>query len=630
MYMANIITAVAVVWSLIQIYWAVFGFFNVMISRPIHVAFGLALTFLLYSIKGSKKNIEDFQDNKSILNYVDIGLALLSLATAVYMVINVERITSRIAFVDEVFLGDIVIGVILVVLILEAGRRCLGLALPLLAGVFLLYQFFGQHLPNLLRHGGISIQQFIDMNLLSATGIYSTPVAVAADTVFYFLIFAAFLDISGGGQFFIDIATKLAGKFRGGPAKVAVVASGLMGMINGSAVGNVAGTGAFTIPLMKKTGYSPKFAGAVEAVASTGGQIMPPIMGAAAFVMAQFVGIPYFEVAKAAAIPALLFYIALFIAVDIKAKEENILGIGKEQLKELAKDWKKRVHLILPLVLLIYMIFRGYSLQYSAMLATALSIPLALIRPETRFKFSSLINALETSAIQSIAVTVPSAVAGIIVGVVTFSGIGMKFSTFLIQISGGNLYPTLFLVMLGCIVCGMAMPTTAAYIITAVLMAPALIDIGIAPIAAHMFVLYFAVLSMVTPPVALASYAGAGIAGADAMETGFQAWFLALNGFIVPYAFATNPALLLQGSITEGLFVFIAAVVGTYFIAKGLFTNKLTHVHKAGFVLAGILLIDTRLITDIVGLILGLLCLFILSKKEKELHAIAESKKANI
>ena len=618
MNVAAIITTVAVVWSLIQIYWAGFGFFNVMISRPIHVAFGLALTYLLYTIKGVKKKFDDdVLGARNKLPWYDIVLALLSLSVGFYMIIFADRITTRIPFVEDVFTSDIVVGIILVLLILEAGRRTMGIALPLLAIIFLAYQFLGQNLPGILRHSGITLGQFVDMNLLSPTGIFSTPVGVATDTVYYFLIFAAFLGICGGGKLFIDIATKLTGRFRGGPAKVSVIGSALFGTISGSAVGNVAAVGTFTIPLMKSIGYPPQFAGAVEAVAATGGQLMPPIMGAAAFVMAQFLGMSYAQVALAAAIPAILFYGALFIGVDLKAKEEGLLGIPREALMHLGKDWKKRIHLAIPLVLLIYMIFKGFSLQYSALLATLISIPVAMIRPETRITLKQVIQALEVAAKTSIVVTVPSAVAGIIIGVVIFSGLGMKFSTFLLQISGGYMYPTLFMVMIACLVCGMAMPTTAAYIITSVLMAPALIKIGISPICAHMFIFYFAILSMVTPPVALSAYAGAGIAGADANKTGYQAWFLALNGFIIPYAFVADSSLLLQGTIFGAISTGLVAFAGTFFIAKGLISRGMPMWLRLMFVITGISLIDPRWITDIAGIILGVFCLWIWRPMEK-------------
>jgi TRAP transporter 4TM/12TM fusion protein len=378
---------------------------------------------------------------------------------------------------------------------------------------------------------------------------------------------------------------------------------------------------------MKSIGYSPTFAGAVEAVASTGGQLMPPIMGAAAFVMAQFLGISYAKVALAAAIPALLYYAALFVAVDLKAKEDNLLSVSKEALRNLGTDWKKRLHLMIPVLVLIYMIFKGFSLQYAALLSTICSIALAMARPETRLKLKGLFEALEIPAKQSVVVTVPSAVAGIIVGVVTFSGLGMKFSTFLLQLTAGRLYPTLVMVMIGCLICGMAMPTTAAYIISSVLMAPALISIGVAPIAAHMFIIYFAILSMVTPPVALAAYAGAGIAGADAMRTGYLAWFLALSGFIVPYAFVMNTALLLQGSLVETVRTGCIALAGSYFLARGLISKRIAWWMRGGFILAGILLIDPGWISDAVGMGLAGLCLLLshVAEKKRRARSLIES-----
>lgn len=592
----------AIGWSLFQLYTAGFGFLNAMLMRPIHIGFALAITFLTYSWK-EKADPESEDVKKSSIGWFDALLALLSIVIVIYMVLNQERIISREGFVDPVFGTDIVFGIILVLLIMEASRRLFGNLLPLLAAIFLSYQFFGQNLPGVLSHRGINLTKFTDMQFLSTSGIFSTPASVSTDTVFYFLVFGAFLEISGGGKFFIDLAVRIAGRYRGGPAKVAIIASGLMGSISGSAVGNVASTGVFTIPLMKRIGYSPVFAGAVEACASTGGQIMPPIMGAAAFVLAQFVGVPYSEVVIAAIIPAFLYYIALFIAVDIRAKEKNLMGVNVKESGLLSPDWWKKAYLLLPVVVLIYMILKGYTLQYAALFATLSIIPVGWLRAETRINPGAFIKGLESAGRKAIVVAVPCALAGILVGVVAYTGLGAKFSAFLLKWSGGDLLLTLVVVMIACIVMGMAMPTTAAYIITAALMAPALTEIGVEPLAAHMFIFYFAILSMITPPVALAAYTGAGIAGADLMRTGYQGWFLSLSGFIIPYAFVMNNALLAQGDMFEIARTVTGAIIGVYALSKGVISMRIPWWLKIGYAVSGIMLISPQVVTDIIGLL---------------------------
>lgn len=625
MYWVRIAGTLAVVWSLFQMFTAGFGFLNAMIMRPMHVSLALAITFLTYTWKNKcvKKEQSDRDDtcdqsdkadesNKSgkralpgiYPQWQDYIPALISLNIGLYLVMNQARIISRQNFVDPVFLGDMICGGILILLILEAGRRLFGKILPLLVTFFLAYQFFGHNLPGILGHRGIDFVKFTEMQFLSTSGVFGIPVGVSTDTVFYFLLFGAFLEISGGGKFFIDLALKATGRFRGGPAKVAVVASGLMGMINGSAVGNVAGTGVFTIPLMKRVGYSPVFAGAVEAVASTGGQIMPPIMGAAIFVLAQFVGIPYAQIAVSAIVPALLFYVALFIAVDIRAKERNLVGIQLDKMSETEEKWWLRSFLLLPVFILVSLIIKGFTLQYAALLATLSVIPISFFSTSTRLKPAALLSALESTGKKAVVVAVPCALAGIMVGIVAYTGLGAKFSAFLIQLSGGHLLPTLVLVMFSCLIMGMAMPTTAAYIITAVLMAPALIKIGVEPLAAHMFIFYFSILSMVTPPIALAAFTGAGIAGADLMKTGFQAWFLALSGFLIPYAFVLNTALLAQGTIFEILRTAIGAGIGTYALGKGVISDKIAFWLRGFYLVAGGLLISPDIFTDILGVML--------------------------
>ncbi len=522
----------AIAWSVFQLYTAGTGFYPEMIQRPVHLVFALSLVFLIYPAQGPARGKEG-QTFWGDVAWYDLLLSGLSLVGGAHLVWNYERLISRMHFVDPLDPLDIVIALLLIGLTLEACRRVVGWSLPTLASVFLVYQLLGPWMPGLLRHTGISLSDLAEQQALAVQGLFGIPTGVISNYVFYFILFAAFMEVSGGGQLFIDLAFRLTGTRRGGPAKGAIVGSSLMGTISGSAVANVSATGVFTIPLMKQAGYPARFAGAVEAVASTGGQLMPPIMGSAAFIMAEMVGIPYLQVALVATIPALAYYVAIFLMVDLKAKQEGLLGLKPEDLPDLAKV-RSRLVLLLPMGVLVYYIFAGYSLQWAAFMATVAVVAASLFNRATGSSPSDILKALEMGARRAVGVTVPAAAAGVVVGVVSYTGLGLKFSSLIIAASGGYLVPALVLIMLGCIIMGMGMPTSGSYIMGAILMAPALQKMGVPIIPAHLFVLYFCALSMVTPPVALASYVAAGISGAGIMETGWQAFQLSLAGFIIP------------------------------------------------------------------------------------------------
>lgn len=617
---AKIGSLIAICWSVFQLYTAGFGFFHVMIQRPVHLTLALALAFLTYPFRKNTGVADEDAPKGFEPGLLDFALAVVSLGTGLYLLLHSERIITRIYFVDKVFSADILIGILIVCLVLEAGRRVIGPVLPAVAIFFLIYQFYGKSLPGLLRHQGIGLDRFMDMQILSPNGVYGIPLGVSTTAVFYFILFAAFLEISGGGKFFVDMAFRLTSKLRGGPAKAAIVGSSIMGTINGSAVANVVGTGIFTIPLMKRAGYPGVFAGAVEAVSSTGGQIMPPIMGAAAFVMAEMLGMPYPQVAIAAIGPAIAYYLAVFIMVDLKAKVERLKPVDFFDMPKLAEEIKARIHLMIPLVLVVVMLFSGYTLMLSAFVGTVSIIPVGMIRRQTRLSIQDIILALETGARKAVVVAIPCAVAGIIVGVVTYSGLGLKFSSLIINASGGNVIVALLLVMVGCIIMGMGMPTTAAYIMGAVLMAPALVKLGVPPLAAHMFVFYFACLSMVTPPVALAAYAAAGISETDSMQTGIQSFLLALAGFLVPFAFVFNTSLLLQGKRLQILWVLSFTSVGVYALAKAVIGYKLRRYFwfRVAYFIAAILLIAPDHITDLIGIAVLALILVIQNRLESK------------
>lgn len=598
----------AIGWSTFQLYTAGVGFYPEMIQRPLHVVFALSLAFLIYPARRNTER-EEGQTFWGSAAWYDLLLSGLAMAAGAHLVWHYERLATRIHFVDPLHPLDIAAALVLIVLTLEACRRVVGWSLPTIALVFFIYQLIGPWMPGLLRHSGISLSDLAEQQGLSVQGLFGIPTGVISNYVFYFILFAAFMEISGGGQLFIDLAFRLTGTRRGGPAKGAIVGSSLMGTISGSAVANVSGTGVFTIPLMKKAGYSAPFAGAVEAVASTGGQLMPPIMGSAAFIMAEMVGISYLSIALYATIPAVVYYVAVFLMVDLKAKKEGLLGLKAEELPSLGK-LKTRLMLLLPMGVLVYQIFAGYSLQRAAFTATLSVVVASLFSRVTRLSPSDILKALQMGARRAVGVTVPAAAAGIVVGVVSYTGIGLKFSSLIIMTSGGYLLPALVLIMLGCIIMGMGMPTSGAYIMGAILMAPALQAMGVEIIPAHLFVLYFCALSMVTPPVALASYVAASISGAGIMETGWCAFKLSLAGFLIPYAFVFNPAIVLQGSWSETLWTSGSLLLGIFALA-GAIMQYLFRPNRRWETLclwaSAFLLISPESITDGIGLLVLLL-----------------------
>lgn len=579
----RVASLLAIGWSLIQLYAAIAGRPDVMLFRPLHVLLAVALVFaampVLRRYSGEDHDDESDAEERGTdedappkppapvwTRIIDHFCVAASLAAIAYYVLHASRLAERVTFVDEVLVSDVFVGLLILVLILEACRRVVGPSLPILALIFLAYQFWGNHLSGVLRHRGVDLEQFIDLQLLTPQGLFGVPVGISADYVFYFILFAAFLQVSGGGKFFIDLALALTGRARGGPAKASVVGSALMGSINGSAVANVVSTGVFTIPLMRRTGYSRTFAAAVEAMASSAGQILPPIMGAGAFIMAQTIGWPYQEVAFAAIIPALLFFVAGYFMVDLQARRLGITRLDKSYRVGF-DEVTNRIHLLIPLVFLVYMILSGRSLMLSATWAIGLALATSYLRRATWVAPTGILQALESGARRAVSVALPCAVAGIIVGVITQTNLGLRFTGLILTLSGGELFTALFLVMLGSIVLGLGMPTTSAYIMSAVLMTPALVELGVQPIAAHMFVFYFACMSMLTPPVALASFAAAGIAGSSLNKTSLTAFRISLAAFLIPFAFVYGPGLLLQGDPMEIAVSTATAIISTYALA---------------------------------------------------------------
>ena len=530
---AVIATLTAVALSIIHL-WHPVDPFDTWSIRLIHLCLGMVIAFLTYPmIKGKKIGVLDF---------LFAGLAIVVHA---YVLIFMDDIIARFALPTTM---DLVMGAICIALVLEMTRRVIGLPMVIIAIVALLYAYFGDLIPGVLGHRGFSVSRIIDHLYLYIEGIFGVPIGVSATFVILFIIFGAFLQATKTGDFMMNIANSVAGGARGGPAKIAVVASGLFGSISGSAVANVAATGVYTIPLMKRTGYKSHIAGAIEAVASTGGQLMPPIMGAAAFVMAELTGIPYLTIIVAAFLPALLYFSAVQIAVHLIAVKTGLKGLNKDEILSFKRVIIEGGHLIVPLVVLIYMLA---VLRMSPMSAAFWSIVAAVIisslRKGSRMHPKALIKALEMGAKGALSVIAACACAGIIIGVITLTGLGLKFTSIIVDFGGGNLFFTLLLTMAACYILGMGLPTTAAYIIVAVLAAPALIELGVPVLAAHLFVFYSALISAITPPVALASIAGAGVAHAEPMKTAFTSMRIGLMLFMLPFAFVYIPSLLIHG-----------------------------------------------------------------------------------
>lgn len=579
-----------------------------LVFRIMTLAFSMVLAFFLFP--GRKGQTHPH------IPWADLGLSALSLASLAYLLVRYEYVTMRYPTADPLSVLDMVVGAVGTVLVLEATRRTIGAALPIVALVFIAYALAGPWLPGDLRHRGLTVEILLDQTYFTTEGIFGIPLGVAGSYVILFVIFGAFLEKSGAGQFFMNFANAIAGGQRGGPGKVAVVSSSLFGTISGSAVANVMVDGWLTIPMMKRTGFKPEAAAAIEAVASTGGQIMPPIMGAAAFVMAEFMGVSYAQIMLAALIPALFYYGALFAAIHFNAIRSGLKGIPREELPVLGFIMWRQGHLFLPLVIIFVLLVQGFTATYAAIMATAAVLVLSWVRRETRVTPRRAVAALRDGAEQTVPVAMATAAAGIVIGVILQLGLAIRFTGFLVDVAGGNLIIALLITMVAGIVLGMGMPTTPAYIMQAALLIPALIKLGVVPMAAHMFAFYFSCLSAVTPPVALAVYAAASISRCSLWGAGWQAVKFAAAGFIVPFFFIYSPALLFEGPWMEILRAVLTGTIGVIALAAGLegyFVRVARPWERAIFIAAAIMLIHPGFYTDIVGL--GVLAFGLLLQK---------------
>ena len=612
-----IINGICVLFAAFQLYTATFGILDAHLQRAIHLTFGFLLIFLLYPTRQSW--------SKTKMNPIDVLFALAGACSAMYIVYNYNELVLRAGMNTET---DFIVALIGTVLVFEAARRVVGWPMIIVALVFLLYAFFGPYVPGIMAHRGVGLEEMFDHLFFTTEGIFGTPMGVSSTFIYLFILFGAYLEATGLGKFFIDLANAIAGWAAGGPAKVAVLSSGLMGTVSGSSVGNVAGTGSFTIPMMKKLGYRPAFAGAVEAAASTGGQLMPPVMGAAAFLMAEFVGVPYFDVVKAAVIPAMLYYIGVWLGVHYEAKKFGLKGTPRDQLPKFKDLFLEKGHLAIPLIVIIYLLVSGYTPMRAALAAIALSIICACLRKSTRISFKQVIQGLVDGSKGVLGVLIACATAGIIIGVVTKTGVGLKVATALLDLAGGKLLPAMFFTMITSLILGMGVPTTANYVITSTIAAPALIQMQVPVLAAHMFAFYFGIVADVTPPVALAAYAGAGIAGANPMRCGVIAAKLAIAAFIVPYIFVLAPELLMINATAFTItYSALTAIIGMWGVSMsmiGFCQNLLNLPQRLAFLVGGICMIIPGTLTDGIGIAL-IIATFFWQKTNKIKGAIEQT-----
>lgn len=556
----KIVSVWLVAMSCFHMYTAGIGLLPTSIHRAVHLTFAIVAVFLLYPAKITM--------NRNAIPWYDWILALFGGIGTAYIVFFFNVIAERGAQVQP---HEIWLGIMTIILVLEAGRRVVGNVLPCLSSLFLLYCFFGRYMPEMFMHRGYSISRIIQHMYLTQEGIFGVALGVSSTFVFMFILFGAFLSKSGGARFFNELSLAVAGHSPGGPAKVAIVASGMLGTINGSSVANVATTGAFTIPLMKKVGYKPEFAGAVEACASTGGQFMPPIMGAGAFIMSEFLGISYLRIAAAAIIPAILYYSALFIAVHIRAKDKKLEGLPRESLPRIREVMSKDGHLLIPLAVIIFMLLRKYTPLAAAFWGILSVLGVAQIRQHTRMGFRSVFKAMEEGARGALGVALACALVGFVVGTSSLTALGLTISNNIIEIAGGRLLLTLVMAMVACLVLGMGLPTTANYIVTSTMIAPALIKMSVLPLAAHLFVFYFGIMADLTPPVCLAAFTGAGIAGGNPSQTGFNATRIAMVAYLIPYTFIYSPMILLENPSMVPLMILVfSAFTGVIGLAAAL------------------------------------------------------------
>lgn len=576
-----------------HLYTAAFGTMPGIAQKSIHLGF-LLVIFYINAMVDSEKRWEQ----------IFLGImALFALGGCAYITILDENLQLRAGIV---YASDILFAILLIIAIFEACRRKMGNPLVIITLVFVPYAFLGKYIPGFLNQPGMTLKKFTSLVYLTTDGIFGSPLYASASYVVLFVLLGAIMSVSGIGDYMTNLATSLFGHMRGGPAKVAVVASGFFGSISGSPTANVIGTGTFTIPMMKKNGFEPEFAAAVEATASTGGAIMPPIMGSTAFIMAEMLGIPYTAVAKAALIPAILYFLAVLFGVDIYAAKHGLKGIPRSQLPKV-RSMLKQIYMLAPLIFLIFcMAVFNMTIVRSGLLTIIVTLVLVEINPKTRMTKEQWLQIPVQTVKSAVSVGIACAMAGIISGVIMGSGLGYRISSILTSVAGTSMLLLLVLTMVVSLIMGMGVPTTAAYLVLASLVAPTMIQLGIPPLAAHMFIFYFGCISSITPPVALAAYAGAGLAGCDPNKTGYKAFRLAFCSFLMPYLFVYNPVLLMEGGVLDILWSLVTALIGAYLLASGFegffFRWSLKWFERPLMILGAVMLIVPGMVTDLVGI----------------------------
>lgn len=609
---------ISVIFVLFQLYATLSGAITAQVLRATHLAFVQLLAFLLFPpTKHSPRNT---------LPWYDIVLGLIGAACWLYIVVNFDSLVRRSGNNTPL---DVAVGIVGILVLFESCRRIVGLPIMIIAGSFIVFAFAGKYLPGFLHHRGYSLQRVVCHLFYNTEGIMGTPIGACSTFIFLFILFGALLEKTGIGHFFIDVCNALAGGASGGPAKVAVLSSALLGTVSGSSVSNTVGSGSFTIPMMKKLGYKGEFAGAVEAAASTGGQIMPPIMGAAAFLMAESLGLPYITIVKAAIVPAILYFTGIFITVHLEAKKLGLKGLPKEQLPRFMSLLLKKGYMILPLVVIIYFLCAGKTAVFAALMGIiacvlvgfGVSVSDLAHGRKPSFGGKDIVEIMCTAARNIISVAIACGMAGIIIGIVTLTGLGLRLGNGLVMLAHGKLLLTLVFTMVASIILGMGAPTTANYLITSTITAGAIISLGIEPLAAHMFAFYFGIIADVTPPVALAAIAGAAIAKAKPMKTALNATKLAIGAFIIPYMFVYNSKMLMiNASALSVVMIIVTAILGMFGISvalegygfnnTGFFYNSgkrkatiiaFDAVERILFAVAGILCVIPETKTDIIG-----------------------------
>lgn len=612
---AYFISACLVVMSLIHLYQIAIGVFEATLERSLHLLFAIPLAFLSFSAVKDK--------SLKTIPWYDILCAFLGLLSFGWIIFNHERIMWRMPYLDEPTNWDMLFGMIAVILVLEATRRTVGMTLSIVTLLFILYSFFGNVLPGLFHHDGVPLFLFVDHIYLTTEGLFSNIIGVISIYTFIFICFGAFMEVTGVGNFYIDFANAVMGRFSGGVAKTAVFSSALMGSVSGSSVANTATTGAFTIPLMKKTGFSAEEAGAVEVAASTGGQMLPPVMGAGAFIMAEFTGTPYLTIVMVSILPALMYYGMVFFSVHILARKKGLKGLPESDRSALWPTLKKGYHLLLPIVVLVYLLVRGYTPYYAGFLCIVFLLIVSSFSKEHRFNLVKILRSLDLASRRIIKISPASACAGIILGVSTQTGVALKISSIILSASSGRLFLAIILVAFIAYILGMGLPTTSAYILVAILASPALVKLGLPMLVAHLIAFWFSQTSGFTPPVCLCAYTAAAISDGDPMQTGYKSLRLSLGIFLIPFLFAYSPIIFVTAKATfwHALWVSLTGLAGLLSLTavmEGFLHDKLGGLERGLLLISAVLLFTPHYRTDLIGLlVLSGVVIYIFTKQRK-------------